>query len=145
MVMIGSDELVRVFSERTFANLEYIEKAKQNGDSVYEATQLINSLLGLIIFPKEHTDSIIPNKPLDELKNWPLFDDCEDLNDFIRLFRNAIAHCNIQLLGNDKIEGIRFENKNRQGITTWEQNFSLDEIRSIANKLYDLMYKKQNG
>lgn len=41
------------FAKRTRANLEFIEQAKPSGDQVFEVTQLVNSLLGLLVFSRE--------------------------------------------------------------------------------------------
>ncbi len=43
---------LRDFADRTLKNLNYIEKRRRATD-VYEVTQLINSLLGLIVLPVE--------------------------------------------------------------------------------------------
>ena len=49
-------DTVRDFAERTIKNLEAIEKMKNNNSNadVYEVTQLINSLLGLLVLIREH-------------------------------------------------------------------------------------------
>jgi hypothetical protein len=70
------------FAERTLANLKQIRclDAAQERDGVsagerstYPVTQLINSLLGLIVFPKENYGRHIPTKTLAELvqEGWP--------------------------------------------------------------------------
>ena len=48
------DYFVKCFAERTLTNYETINKAKKEStDEVYEVTQLINSLFGLLIIPFE--------------------------------------------------------------------------------------------
>lgn len=68
------EEFVADFAERTFKNLMLVcnpldkEDKTQSGDEGYEVTQLINSFIGLLIFPKEkHFNSSWKN----ELKNFP--------------------------------------------------------------------------
>ena len=46
-------EFTRDFAVRTLENLNYIETAEENGEGTYEVTQLLNSFLGLIVFPQE--------------------------------------------------------------------------------------------
>ena len=41
------------FAKRTLANLNIIEQEIRENKDAYEVTQLINSLLGLIVFPFE--------------------------------------------------------------------------------------------
>ena len=67
------EQFIIDFAKRTRANLEFIEAAEKDGQSVFEVTQLANSLLGLLIFPKERYMDSIPNTPLAELvsNGWP--------------------------------------------------------------------------
>lgn len=147
MGIIQNDELVKVFAERTLGNLTYIEEAEQNGEQVYDATQLINSLLGLIVFPRERDFDSIPTTPLRELEGWPEIHQskgCNNLRQFCRKLRNAVAHCNILLLGEKVIEGIHFQNIYK-GSLTWEHSFSCEEVRQIAVNLNDLLHKEIDG
>lgn len=65
------------FIYRTRENLRVIEDLAQRPNpqcgQVYEVTQLINSLLGLIVFPHEAFPSSIPDERLDDLAEagWP--------------------------------------------------------------------------
>ena len=145
MSMIQDEELVRIFSERTLINLEYIEQKCHAGEQVYDATQLINSLLGLIVFPKERDFMRIPEIPLDDLEGWPHVEKtgtCSNLRDFCRRMRNAVAHCNILLLGSELIEGVKFQNKNKNGNVTWEHDFNIDEVKKIACMLHKTLNAK---
>ena len=62
-----NDNLVRDFAQRTKANLRFIQRAakeKKGQDSesiVYEVTQLINSMLGLLAFERNCFHDSIPN------------------------------------------------------------------------------------
>lgn len=47
-------EVIIDFARRTRANLEFIECAEKCGESVFEVIRLANSLLGLLVFPREH-------------------------------------------------------------------------------------------
>ena len=70
---------------------------------VYEVTQLINSCLGLLIFPQQEYFDHIPHTPVVELEQegWPVpkvqprFEQVSDLNELIRYLRNAISRFNV--------------------------------------------------
>ncbi len=68
--------LVRDFADRTLMNLEWIETAaKHKSDTeVFEVTQLINSMLGLLVFPQQRFFDRIPKTSLRELRSngWPI-------------------------------------------------------------------------
>ena len=93
------------FIARTQKNLKAIECLKQKGGEVYEVTQLLNSMLGLLIFPKERRlyEKIQP-KSWDTMveEGWPLpseeYPHVSDLEHLITNMRNAVAHCNIELI-----------------------------------------------
>ena len=103
---------IKDFAERTKFNLEYINNHKDI-DGPYEITQMINSLLGIIILPVEkYKDSYI--RPLkkdqakfDESKSAikNIMDNCKNDNryrstywgsddplEFLRRLRNAVSH-----------------------------------------------------
>lgn len=138
------------FAKRTLCNLEYIEKARAHGDEVFEATQLINSLLGMVVFLKEGRQ--INAQKLREF--WPdfAFDLIEDHNEyrskpikFIRLFRNGIAHCNIeQIVHGGDITGLRVWNECRCGTVTWKVEIDLDNIRKLAMHLVQQVTKRNS-
>lgn len=67
----------------------------------YDATLLMNCLLGLLILPRERLFDNIQNKPLSECSK-PISDlgtclnnRC-DLKELIRYLRNAVAHFNVK-------------------------------------------------
>lgn len=53
---VGYHDVLKDSAKRTQKNLEFIEKTKRDSPfiEVFEVTQLINSLLGLLVFPKEY-------------------------------------------------------------------------------------------
>jgi hypothetical protein len=61
--------LVKDFAERTMANLKTIERMHQDGRPVFETTQLINSCLGLLVFPQQTYVDSIPKLSLMECKS----------------------------------------------------------------------------
>jgi hypothetical protein len=96
------------FAARTLKNLENIERAYSAGADVHVVTQLMLSLLGLVIFPMEHGDTLglLEEVALHDLHEFPW---CEGwhidhdsykiktTNAFILLrhVRNAVAHRNV--------------------------------------------------
>jgi len=61
------EEVIKDFAERTKQNLDVIEELQQDGSEVFETTQLINSCLGLLIFPREEYLDKIPKTPNNNL------------------------------------------------------------------------------
>ena len=69
----------------------------------YESTLLVNTLLGLIIFPKEKTISYLPKNRLNQellnemgIFNSKINDDLKSLKDLIIEIRHSVAHFNIE-------------------------------------------------
>lgn len=75
----------------------------------YDATILINCLLGLLVVPKEKFLNAIPTVPLEQLADWGITPTSiehagkptktnphpDTLRGLVHSLRNAIAHCNI--------------------------------------------------
>lgn len=75
-------DVLSEFAERTLANLEKIRTLEQQERSrgvtparltVFPITQQVNSLLGLVVFPKEGYQKHIPQKTIAQLvaEGWP--------------------------------------------------------------------------
>jgi hypothetical protein len=110
------------FAERTLINLRWIEAiesqerqagARNSEVMAFPLTQLIGSMLGLVVFPKERYEDHLPEISLAELENrgWPNLKVeypsphdcknrrhpvCEDLRELTRVLRNGISHCNLE-------------------------------------------------
>lgn len=69
-------DIVRDFAMRTAKNLELIEKMRKEDPcaEVFEVTQLVNSMLGLLVFPQQKYFNKIEKIPLAALKaqGWPI-------------------------------------------------------------------------
>lgn len=143
-------ELVVDFAKRTRENLETLRKLqKERPDiKVYEVTQLINSLLGLLVFPKERFINHIPEIPLDELsrQGWPIpkvtgdYPQAAHLRALVRYLRNAIAHCNVEFLSDEKneIKGLLVWNEHKAR-KTWQAELTLQDINSITERFLKLI------
>ena len=111
---------IKDFVVRTNKNLEYIDKKKENGDEVYEITQLVNSFLGLIVFPKEKAlgqiRRISDNQHIIQIISSCIIENSYrgryreiNLTNLIYHFRNAIAHGGIEIISkNNEITSISF-------------------------------------
>ena len=104
---------IKDFAKRTKFNLNYI-KDHSKKDGPYEVTQMINSLLGIVILPVEkykgsrirppkedqeefnkHKDAIkkIMNKCKNDNRYRSTYYDKDDPIKFIKHIRNAVSHC----------------------------------------------------
>ena len=92
--------------QRTRKNLEYIKDARKRQEDVHLVTQLVNSLLGLVVLPWERNSvKSIEKVKLEELrkKGWPEWcitldedkEKTETLGQLVQHIRNATAHGHI--------------------------------------------------
>ena len=148
-------DLVRDFAYRTRKNNEALLNLQkvQPEVEVYEVTQLINSMLGLLVFPQQRFLNHIPRIPLAELadQGWPVpevegdYPQVTDLKELVRYLRNAIAHCNLQFLVDERgqINGLRVWNTNpRDRRTTWRARLTMQDIEKISGKFIQLLLDK---
>jgi len=145
------EDVIRDFAQRTLKNLQAIERLRSEGQDVYEITQLVNSTLGILVFPQQRYIDQIPNTPLKQLKQqgWPIpkvrpgLQQVEDLNQLIRYLRNAIAHFNIEFIGDgqNRLHMLRVWNMSR-GNKIWEAELSFDDLRGIAERFIELLLRK---
>ena len=103
--------------QRTMTNLEFVNDVFESSPDketvpVHIVTQIVNSLLGLVILPYVkgwafHED----NTKLEELfsKRWPRWDfvmpkadECQTLGNLVWHLRNAAAHGNYSFSSNDR-------------------------------------------
>jgi hypothetical protein len=138
------------FIERTEENLRIIEAQKGEG-SGFEVTQLINSLLGLIVLPKE-SNLFRETDNLENLQNsgWSLPTRLggkkipDNLEQLVKHLRNGIAHWNIVFTANknNQISKVRFCSKitvgKKKGCIMWEGEFSVNNLRSFVRSLAEL-------
>jgi hypothetical protein len=148
------ENLVRDFALRTRANLETLKTLQRARSDLefYEVTQLINSMLGLLVFPQQRYIDHIPEIALAELARdgWPIpkvegsYPQVRNLRELVRYLRNAIAHCNLEFLSDDgqQISGLRVWNTDpRSGKTTWKARLTIDDIEKITTNFIQLLIK----
>ena len=148
------------FIERTIKNLNFItetarkEKEGSETPTVYEVTQLINSMLGIFVLTHENHDNQIPDiskkKLIDD--NFPtnLFStkigpDISNLKQLIENIRHSTAHFNFKTVADpnetSEIGSITLKNK-LQGDNSriaWEVQLTVDELHRVVQKVAVLL------
>jgi hypothetical protein len=130
------------FAQRTLVNLKFIEKHYtkfRKGEEeieVYEITQLINSMLGLLVFPKEtfwdHLKPIALSEIPKKVNPFNDEDNSIDLRQLIRLIRNSFAHFNLDIkAGANYIYAIEMHNRSRNGKINWQCTVSVFKLRKF--------------
>lgn len=140
------------FIDRTETNLRLIEEYTSRGnDKAYEVTQLINSLLGLIVLPKEK-ELVKASDLLLELseQGWVFPVACcgtknpRTLPQLVRHIRHGIAHWNIDFISapDKTLSGVRITNnlittkKGKKNITIeWAGEFTVETMRRFVKRL----------
>ncbi|HVT28665.1 MAG TPA: HEPN family nuclease, partial [Lacipirellulaceae bacterium] len=132
-------------------NLEFVEAAVKDEPhaDIFEVTQLINSMLGLLVFPKEHfAEEEIPDTPLDELRaqGWPIPvmkgspPRAQNLRELVRCLRNGIAHFHVDFTSDGQyVTGLRIWNPPRGRDPLWEARLDVPQLREIARKFISLL------
>jgi hypothetical protein len=146
-------DLITDFAERTLDNLDLVKRAVADGDpDAYEVTQLWNSLLGLIVAPREMDVRRLPRIRLTELHaaGWPNVTtagklESETLRGLVGNLRNAVAHFNVKFhvdedreiravsLWNDTIddEGRPLPDQPHR----WDGYLDMDQLEQLARKI----------
>jgi hypothetical protein len=151
--------LLAVLADRILSNLETIEKLAPKWGSPeqdrppYADTQLLISLLGVLVFPHERAPGALGNllrgyKPLDSVvtvrysrhgpKKIEITDPDGDaviidptrLNKLPALLRNSIAHFNMLPIDiGGRFAGVRIWNRDNDGIITFVADIDFDHMR----------------
>jgi HEPN pEK499 p136 len=126
-------------------NLEALERLAAGGSDVHVVTQLVVSLLALIVFPKEKAGFGCAYKvPLDDLvlRGWPEWQHFVNkpptLAKLLEHLRHAISHGNVHFSSEARqYEGVRltFTNKLNGKETKWEGRISAQDLREFCNCL----------
>lgn len=124
---------------------------KDSDFEVYEVTALINSMLGLLVFPQQRFIETIPETPLEELsrQGWPIplvvgdYPQVPNLRQLVRYLRNAISHFNIEFFTDDTghIAGLYVWNIDKK-VTTWKAKLSVSDLDAIAHRFIALILKE---
>ncbi|MBE7183837.1 MAG: hypothetical protein INR68_05480 [Methylobacterium mesophilicum] len=143
---------VRHFAHRTRKNLETIEAlSEREPNSYFEVTQLINSAIGLLMFPQQEFFDAIPTTELAKLKmeGWPLptFEYGEartqNLRDLTKQMRNSFAHFNIDFKADGgKIVGLYMWNRpDEKQPPNWICYIGIQDLRKLFSRFATLVDK----
>jgi len=139
------------FVDRTRKNLMHIEYALDKGRDVHVVTQLVCSLLGLIIVPweQEHVQAA-EDLGLEALvaRGWPEWEitlgSCTTLGDLIWHLRNAAAHGNLRFSSENrdltKVTIFVHDKKRRNAPPYWKAHIRADRLREFCLKFIDLLH-----
>jgi len=144
--------VVEDFARRTRENLRQLHMLQTRGVQVYEVTALVNSMLGLLVFPQQKYVDSIPATPLEELirEGWPTpqvigdHPQVSNLRQLIRYLRNAISHFNVQFAtdAGGQISGLTVWNVDRFGRVTWKAKLSVHDLEDIAHRFIALILRE---
>ncbi|MFA9394753.1 MAG: HEPN family nuclease [Halodesulfovibrio sp.] len=130
--------VVQDFAARTMANYRYVRKGTfYPSRDVYDVTQAINSLLGLVVIPMQAHSHVFENVPLSVLptEKWPealrnIETPFARLGDLMRALRNAIAHAEFAFASsNNEISSVTFSGTHRG--SNWRMALSVEELEQL--------------
>lgn len=141
-------DLITNFATRTLANLDLVQRTAHAGDpGAFEVTQLWNSLLGLIVAPRERDVMGLPDTSLGQLHadGWPDITtagklESEDLRGLVSTLRHAVAHFNVEFHANGEgeIQEVSLWNAGRGSTDRphrWDGRLSVDELERLARMI----------
>jgi hypothetical protein len=114
-------------------------------------TELVNSTLGLVVFPWERLfHDRVKSEDLQTLvaDGWPVWEitwgRCETLGQLIRLLRNGIAHGNVRFSSDSRVAEdviIEVSNHQRRGKddTLWVGQMSADRLKGFCLRVIDFV------
>lgn len=166
-MMMPEKELFQTFANRTWQNFlwmkEELKKRNESGKMEkekppFEITQMINSMLGLLVFQKEQNAKEFPSKDIDlehlRTDGWPLPIRIEGdikpatLWGIITMLRHSIAHGGIKLIPDKnnscEIGAVRFINKRYQDSKKieWAGEMSVTDLEIFLDKLHALLVSR---
>jgi hypothetical protein len=146
-------DLITDFAKRTLANLDLVKRAADQGrPDAYEVTQLWNSLLGLIVAPRERDVRRLPKTQLAQLHaaGWPAITTAgelqsETLRGLVGTLRNAVAHFNVEFHANagGEIQQVSLWNEATDDMGRplpdqphrWDGRLDVDQLEQLARKI----------
>ena len=147
------------FNDRVRKNLKFVFSAWNDGSTeVHAVTQVILSLLGLIVFPyaeiKERGDRSLRGYKLDSLfiERWPKWNfeigSSDNLDDLVTHLRNAISHRRIIFESDSRQLGaveIQFRDRpnGRNAVDNWGTTINAAELQRFVLRFADLLTGKQ--
>ncbi len=135
------------FAEHTRRNLDHVLEFAAQAD-LHPITQILLSMLGLVVFPVEKTlEEAVRKKPLDKLTDWPSWNitlgkaECRTLGDLAQRLRNAVSHRHVMFSSDSRVPSevvIEFEDyKPDATVPHWRADIRADELRRFCEKFTD--------
>lgn len=133
------------FSERCSKNLKIL----RTHSARYEVTGLLSTLLSIFVVVNENYPESAENLRYETLalNGWPHLN-CKwkhgkrDLQAIIKHMRNAMAHAQVNVLGNGEIESVEFIDIDpKTHCETWSVVISLNELELFTQKVLDFLKK----
>lgn len=145
--MNPEDQTLLTLFRRTKKNLDYIEEQQKKGIKVYEYTQLLNSMLSMLILMREKyiKDNHVSWEEIEQLGisvSARFKSKHTSFNRLISDMRHAFAHNYFNLLGRPDITEIELwlpKNEDEEEKDTnrkWGNKFSKTDLEEIISMLY---------
>lgn len=140
-------------------NLAFVASARTSeGADVHIVTQLLLSLLGLVVFPvqelKNEGSTALRTEMLDDLeaKGWPKWKftigGSSDLQDLLIHIRNAVSHHRLTFSSDSRnLEEVDITFRDRRFAKdpdNWQAHISAKDLQSFVQLLSELLSKKQS-
>jgi hypothetical protein len=166
--MNPEDEKTLTIARRTRKNLDYIYKKKSEGEDVEEFTQLLNSMLGIVIGLREDyfKGDYVSWQKINDLgllqgrnnlkisgkqsnQTSPSLQEVNAFGQLITKLRHAFAHNCFKLIvdGSNKITGIKVWNvppgqDNKPKNRVWEAEITEDQLKGLAHLVVEYIEKE---
>lgn len=161
---LESRSLSTGLAQRTIKNLDFIQKAHDCGEDVHIVMQMLNSMLGLLVFPVAKEDKFFKSFRSTKISAQPdfgavskkiagfpplpsltvsMFGNCADLRRFFRRLRNAVSHRRLEFSGEshdlDAVIITFSDAPDRDSPIDWEISLSANDLgrlcRFVANEV----------
>ena len=150
------EDVIADFAKRTEANLQTIRRLAKEGGATpaFEVTQLVNSMLGLLVFPQQRYVDRISETPITDLASsgWPIpevvgdYPQVPNLRQLVRMLRNAITHCNLEFEpgADNEVQALMVWNvdpKTRK--VTWKARLTVADLGAITTRFVALLLDRK--
>ena len=159
--MNPGDKKALEIARRSRKNLDFIYTHKKQGADVEEFTQLLNSMLGMLICLREEyfkgrevTWDKVEEYNLQSIsiegdvptRTSPRLEHSKTFSKLISNLRHGFAHNCFELVGNPitsvRVWNIRSEQDNEPKNRTWQAELSGNQLRQIADLFIDFLEKE---
>ena len=145
-------------AQRTLKNLNFIQQAHATGlADVHVITQMMNSLLGLLVFPVKDEFHIplkavrrsLPDFPILPSLTVALFEKCSNLSRFFTRLRNSISHKHLTFSGDPDSRcptNVMLTFKDRKNDNTpfdWEITMNAEDLEKLIRYVGDDIINRQ--